>query len=87
MYVMQYLIITCYADRAWREILPDNETNWFHKNAYKILFNIYQIGIFLGRASIQLFKIPRVSLLSAIQVALLIMWTVIAIYPSWIEIK
>ena len=87
MYLNQYVIITCYADRAWRETSPETDSNWIHKNAYKVLFNIYQIGIFFGRASIELFKIPRVSLLSAIQVALFIMWTIIAIYPSWIEIQ
>ena len=85
MQIMQYIIITCFADRAWRHTLPKLETSFFHKNAYKILYTTYQIGIFFSRTSIQCFKIPQVWILTTIQQVLFIVWTFIAIYPSKFE--
>ena len=85
-YVLEYIITSCWADRAWRKDLPPTDKNWLHKNAYKILYTTYQIGVFFSRTSIQCFRFPWVSLLTITQSALFIVWTFIAIYPSWMEI-
>ena len=84
MYVMQYTITVCYADRAWRETISLNCTEWLHENAFEILLFTYRMGMFLSRTSIQWFIFPWVSLLTAMQAALFILWTFVAIYPSWI---
>lgn len=57
-YVFEYIIITCWADRAWRQKLPDTDHNWFHRNAYTSLLTTYQIGVFFSRTSIQFFRFP-----------------------------
>ena len=85
-YVLEYIITTGWADRAWRADISPTDKNWFHQNAYKVLYTTYQIGVFCSRTSIQCFRFPWVTLLTLLQAVFFMLWMFIAIYPDWLEI-
>jgi battenin len=80
-YTLEYAITVGCASEA----NPDYETsnNWFIKNSYAILSFCYQLGVFLSRSSLDLFKVPRkfIWLITVVQFANFVLW-LLQIYVS-----
>lgn len=74
-FFLEYIIITCFADRASKD---HNETDPFYiRNAYAILLLCYQFGVFISRSSMSLFYVRRTYLLTTMQAVLFLGWAVI----------
>ena len=66
-YFLEYVILTCYADRISNHINknnPDKKDEYIYANCYVIFNFCYSIGVFLSRSSLSVVTIKRVEILT-----------------------
>merc|ERR1719264_1488373 len=84
-YILDYMCVTSFVDRAWRNKLPDN-ANWWEKNAYTVLYFSKTIAVFITMSTLVCFKFPWVTLLTILQGINFVLWAIIAVYPGIVGI-
>lgn len=62
-YFFEYFCLTSWADRSNR---AQDSDNFFIKNAFAILSFCYYLGVFISRSSLEIIKIPKVWILTAL---------------------
>ena len=66
-FFFEYMCLTSFADRFVAKMLkenPDKANEYIYKHGYIIFTFCYQIGVFLSRSSLSLFKIKRVEIMT-----------------------
>ena len=68
-YFFEYMCLTSFADRFVAKMLkenPEKAEEYIYKHGYVIFTFCYQIGVFLSRSSLSLFKIKRVEIMTTL---------------------
>jgi len=83
-YFLEYMCTTSFAERA--NPSDKSNPNFFIKEAQVLLMLSYQIGVFISRSSLSLFKLSKVFILTSLQ---LINWLIFAsiAYFKWLDIR
>ena len=69
-YFFEYMCLTCFADRIMSRINqenPDKKEEFLFKQGYVVFAFCYQIGVFISRSSLSLLKIPKVQIMTILQ--------------------
>lgn len=83
MYFLDYQVISSLVERSTVDLI--NSEKYIEKNSYKILYLGYLLGTFLSRSSVIYFKIPRIEILSYLQILNFLLYFSIA-YFKWMGI-
>lgn len=83
MYFFEYACTTSFAERA----NPKNTQvgDFWHRHAYVLLSMYYQVGVFISRSTLPLFKIPRVWIMTIFQAVNFTIYFTVAYY-KWMSI-
>ena len=66
-FYLEYVILACFIDRTNPKSKNESSDSFLQKNAYVILNFMYQFGVFLSRSSLQYIKIPRIEIMTILQ--------------------